>query len=111
MLVSFSEDIETATIVFPNCNENDYLQTRNEMIYVDYDISCLVSSRGIDIVEFAMEKDLIPSTPHQPKNFKFPKRSFGKKNQYSVASSPLGFLSGCFCITTKPKMLYYVILV
>ena len=58
--------------------------------------SCLVSSRGIDIVEFAMEKDLIPSTPHQPKNFKFPKRSFGKKKTVQRSFQPTWFSQWSF---------------
>ncbi len=42
---------------------------------------------------------LLPSKPHQPLDFSFPKRSFGQKPQFWEASNNLGSVSGHSCIS------------
>ena len=48
----------------------------------------------------------LPSKPHQPLDFNFPKRSYGQKTPVLRSIQPCWLVSGHFYIMMKPKTWY-----
>ena len=59
----------------------------------------------------SLESVVVPTKPHQPLSFNFPKRSFGKKRTVERSFLPSWFAKWPFLPYDESNMLFFVILV
>ena len=63
--------------------------------------------RMASATKISLESVVIPTKPHQPLSFNFPKRSFGKKRTVERSFQPSWFAKWPFFIMMNKRMLFF----